>query len=306
MATSFSVERPRRAHRAHRAHRAGRVAGAVFRALVLSAVGLAAACSARAAPSAAGAEPVKEPSPMKDPLAERVALAFDLAASFGLPADAAAGARAAYLAAPARFVALLNEALEEDARLGRILDLVDKAHALPADYEPADLVSLNDYPLARTRADLRLREPVMAGLMAMDAEARAAGLKLVYGSSYRSYAYQEEVYARHARQLGEAAADRVSARPGHSQHQLGTAVDFSPIETGFGAMPEGRWLAESAWRFGFSLSYPQGYEAITGYDFEPWHYRYITKAGALLEREYFGGVQQYLMAFLRAFGAAGS
>lgn len=282
------------------------VVGAVAGALLLSALGLAAACSGRSPSAPAGVEPAKEPAAVKDPLIERAERAFGLMAGYGPPPEAAAGARAAFAAAPERFVALLNEALGEDARLGRILELVDKAHALPADYEPADLVSLNGYPLARARADLRLREPVMASVLAMDAEARAAGLKLVYGSSYRSYAYQEEVYARHVRQLGAAAADRVSARPGHSQHQLGTAIDFSPIETSFGATPEGRWLAENAWRFGFSLSYPQGYEAITGYDFEPWHYRYITKPGAALEREYFGGIQQYLMAFLRAFAAAGS
>lgn len=299
MPATYSIDRTRPRSRR-------RAAGAIARALLVSTVGLAAACSGRAVSAPAGVATAKEPAAVKDPLIQRVELALDLAASFGLPTDAAAGARAAFAASPGRFVALLNDALAEDARLGRVLDLVDKAHALPADYEPADLVSLNGYPLARARADLRLREPVMASVLAMDAEARAAGLKLAYGSSYRSYAYQEEVYARHLRQLGAAAADRVSARPGHSQHQLGTAIDFSPIETSFGATPEGRWLAESAWRFGFSLSYPQGYEAITGYDFEPWHYRYITKPGAALEREYFGGIQQYLMLFLKAFAAAGS
>lgn len=287
-----------------RRHAAGAIARALL--LMLSTVGLAAACSGRSPSAPAAVASTKEPAALKDPLIERVERAFGLMAGYGLPAEAAVGARAAFAAAPARFVALLNEALEEDARLGRVLELVDKAHALPADYEPADLVSLNGYPLARARADLRLREPVMASVLAMDAEARAAGLKLVYGSSYRSYAYQEEVYAGHVRRLGAAAADRVSARPGRSQHQLGTAIDFSPIETSFGAMPEGRWLAENAWRFGFSLSYPQGYEAITGYDWEPWHYRYITKPGAALEREFFGGVQQHLMVFLKAFGAAGS
>ena len=117
-------------------------------------------------------------------------------------------------------------------------------------------------------------------------------------SAYRSYDYQAGLYNRHVEQLGKAAADRVSARPGHSQHQLGTTIDFGSIAAGYGETPNGRWLAAHAWRFGFSLSYPAGYEEYTGYDYEPWHFRYLGRVGTRLEREFFAGLQQRFLVFL--------
>jgi D-alanyl-D-alanine carboxypeptidase len=103
---------------------------------------------------------------------------------------------------------------------------------------------------------------------------------------------------------GQEMADRESARPGASQHQLGTAIDFGSITDAFAETRAGRWLVAHAWEYGFSLSYPQGYEGITGYRYESWHYRFITKAGVLLQRRYFGDVQQYLLEFLDANRAA--
>ena len=97
---------------------------------------------------------------------------------------------------------------------------------------------------------------------------------------------------------GQETADRESARPGASQHQLGTAIDFGSITDAFARTRAGKWLFAHAGEYGFSLSYPQGYEGITGYRYESWHYRYVTKAGVLLQRKYFGDIQQYLMEFL--------
>jgi D-alanyl-D-alanine carboxypeptidase len=123
---------------------------------------------------------------------------------------------------------------------------------------------------------------------------------LVFSSAYRSYEYQAEVYARHVREMGQAAADRASARPGHSQHQLGTVVDFGSIDNSFAESMAGLWMAANAGRFGFSLSYPKGAEGQTGYDWESWHYRYVGKAAAALEAEYFG-LQHWMMVFLERF-----
>jgi LAS superfamily LD-carboxypeptidase LdcB len=69
--------------------------------------------------------------------------------------------------------------------------------------------------------------------------------------------------------------DKVSARPGHSEHQTGMAVDINDLEQTFENTVEGRWLSLNAWKFGFILRYPKGRESITGYDYEPWHFRYL-------------------------------
>jgi D-alanyl-D-alanine carboxypeptidase len=99
-------------------------------------------------------------------------------------------------------------------------------------------------------------------------------------SAYRSFGHQAALYAYWVALLGEAQAARTSARAGHSEHQLGTAFDLATAENGygfeeFGATYAGWWTGANAWRFGFVISYPEGGEEITGYDYEPWHVRFI-------------------------------
>lgn len=227
------------------------------------------------------------PSPPSDPLAPyRAALA-------GLPPKILARAEAA----PERFDALVRAIRSAAASDPRMLARVDKEKALPSDYEPEDLVSLTEYPFALSRWDLRLRKPAAEAAREMDAAAKANGVTLVFSSAYRSYSYQEQVYARHVREMGQSAADRVSARPGHSQHQLGTVVDFGSIDNRFAESPAGLWMAANAGRFGFSLSYPKGAENVTGYDWESWHFRYVGKEAAALESEFFG-LQHWMLVFL--------
>ncbi len=211
--------------------------------------------------------------------------------SSGLPVTIQQGISAK----PDAFLHLLAGVLSEPAEL---FVLVDKEHPLSASYVPPDLESLNDYRLDVSRKDLQLRSAIMPAVLAMDKAARAAGAPLLYSSSYRSYEYQADVYDREVKQFGREQADRESARPGSSQHQLGTAIDFGSITDAFAGTKQGRWLQAHAWEYGFSLSYPDGYEAVTGYRHESWHYRYVTKAGALLQREFFGDIQQYMLQFL--------
>ena len=218
-----------------------------------------------------------------------------------LPAEVAARSEAAIRADPDRFFRLLGAALDESKASSDLLVPVDKERALPPGFEPADLVSLNDYPLSASRRDLRLRKPVVDAVLEMDKAARMDGVQLVFSSSYRSYTYQDGLFKRYAAQYGEAEASRFSARPGTSQHQLGTAIDFGSIDDSFASTNAGRWLAANAWRFGFSLSYPEGGEPVTGYVWESWHYRYISKPGAELERVWFGGFQRYLLDFIAAW-----
>ena len=132
----------------------------------------------------------------------------------------------------------------------------------------------------------------------MAAAAWAEGLSLTVASSYRSYDYQVEVYARNVASDGQEEADRVSARPGYSQHQTGLVVDFGPIDNSFANTPGGRWVLANAARFGWSLSFPDGYEAVTGYVWESWHYRYVGLELAAFIDTYFDGIQQYALRFI--------
>lgn len=147
----------------------------------------------------------------------------------------------------------------------------------PRDFAPSDL---------RAAAIPYVYEPVLRDAAATAAEqlvaaASAEGIALTAQSSYRSYASQERVYAGWVARLGQAAADLTSARPGHSEHQTGLSIDFSAVPANctldqcFAATPQGQWLAANAWRFGFHLRYPEGATPVTGYEFEPWHYRYV-------------------------------
>jgi D-alanyl-D-alanine carboxypeptidase len=178
--------------------------------------------------------------------------------------------------------------------------LVDKQHPLSADYVPEDLVALRRYAdsLTLNKEDMQLRADVVPWLTAMSDAAALDGITLPVSSAYRSYQYQDNLFAYWTRELGREEASRVSAQPGESQHQLGTTVDFGSITPAFADTAASRWLMENAWRFGFSLSYPEGYEAETGYSYESWHYRYITVTGTRLEREFFGGIQQRMLEFL--------
>lgn len=205
------------------------------------------------------------------------------------------------LARPEAFFHLIAQVLDEPADL---FVLVDKGHPLAADYEPPDLVSLAAYRLSVSRDDIQLRKAIMPAVLEMAGAALADGAALLFSSGYRSYEYQSTVYDREVKAYGTEVADRESARPGMSQHQLGTAIDFGSITDAFAETRAGKWLLAHAEEYGFSLSYPQGYEKVTGYRWESWHYRFITKPGALLQKEFFQDIQQYLLEFLDSHRAA--
>lgn len=160
--------------------------------------------------------------------------------------------------------------------------VVDKGRILPRDYVPANLVvpkvSLRD---SASSSNMHLRADAAQALEALFAEANATNLKLRLVSGYRSYATQSSVYNGYVRSDGQASADAYSARPGHSEHQTGLAADVAPqslkcsLDPCFGNTPEGKWLAQNAYRHGFVISYREGMQAVTGYEHEPWHIRYV-------------------------------
>jgi D-alanyl-D-alanine carboxypeptidase len=158
--------------------------------------------------------------------------------------------------------------------------LVDRSHRLPADYVPEDLVSLpdNGVPTLGGR-ELLLRREAAEHLGALISAAAADGEELVVASAFRSYEDQRLSYGR-LKSIYGAGADSMSATPGHSQHQLGTAVDFTNAATAyqvkrrFGYTSASWWLRDHAPEHGFVLAYPPGGDE-SGYGWEPWHYRYV-------------------------------
>jgi D-alanyl-D-alanine carboxypeptidase len=176
--------------------------------------------------------------------------------------------------------------------------LVDKNHALPEGYAPGDLVELKGGSYEAGRNGLMLRREAADALEEMAAAAKAEGISLIASSTYRSYEYQVTVYNRVVAEMGQEAADRESARPGRSQHQTGLVVDFGSIDDSFAGTKAGRWMLRNAGRFGWSLSFPDGYEAITGYRWESWHYRYVGRSLAAFTDTYFNGIQQFALRFI--------
>jgi len=213
----------------------------------------------------------------------------------------ALSARIKTAAASPVFMADLLACLEGDPYLRA---LVDKRHSLPTGYAPNDLVTLAGGSYRVSRNGLTLRRAAEAALDEMAKAARADGVVLVASSAYRSYEYQTQVYNRNVREMGQEAADRESAKPGRSQHQTGLVVDFGSIDDSFAATPAGRWMAANAPRFGWSLSFPDGYEDVTGYRWESWHYRYVGKGLAAFIDKYFDGIQQYALRFLHEWEQA--
>ena len=117
-----------------------------------------------------------------------------------------------------------------------------------------------------------LYEGAAAAYQEMKEAAAADGITLFIISGYRDYNTQMQLYLQEVAMYGE--DQNTSAKPGHSEHQLGTTVDLNSLSQDFGETPEGQWLQQNAASFGFRMSYPAGMEAATGYAYEPWHWRW--------------------------------
>jgi D-alanyl-D-alanine carboxypeptidase len=181
--------------------------------------------------------------------------------------------------------------------------VVNKLRPLqPANYVPPDLV-LPAAPHIASTASSVLRSEAASALVSMFAAAAAEGAgAMQIQNAYRSFAVQTNTHNSLVNSLGAAKADAQSARPGYSEHQTGLALDIaaSPskcdIAACFATTPQGAWLAANSFRFGFILRYPADKQAVTGYVFEPWHYRYVGVAlatemhstGVTTMEEFFG------------------
>lgn len=142
--------------------------------------------------------------------------------------------------------------------------VINKRYPVGAAYAPEDLTMVGNGQSLRTEAANSLK-------MMQDA---ANGL-LTPASGYRSYDHQKSVYDAYVKAEGREKADTYSARPGYSEHQTGLAMDFSPIEDTFKDSQAYSWLVDNGYKYGWVLRYPEGKEPITGYMYEPWHWRYV-------------------------------
>ncbi|MFZ5815911.1 MAG: M15 family metallopeptidase [Bacillota bacterium] len=167
--------------------------------------------------------------------------------------------------------------------------LVNKRFKLPADYRPDDLVEPRVAFIFQEKVEKRLmRKEAARALELLFAAAEKDGIHLAGVSGFRSYETQKVLFAHYVRTQGEEVARKYSAEPGHSEHQTGLAMDLSgstgacAVEDCFADTPEAKWLAAHAAERGFIIRYPRGKESITGYNYEPWHLRYV---GAAVSRQ---------------------
>ncbi|MDE7121772.1 MAG: D-alanyl-D-alanine carboxypeptidase family protein, partial [Oscillospiraceae bacterium] len=154
--------------------------------------------------------------------------------------------------------------------------VANKSYGMPADYDPGMLPETAD-------AFARLQE-----------DAQALGLNIYMGSGYRNYEHQVRDFDSMCRAYGEEYASMVSARAGYSEHQTGYTIDCNTINNDFAETPEGQWLAANCHLYGFIVRYPLGKEAITGYDYESWHIRYVGVEAATEIYEHGLTLEEYL------------
>ena len=193
---------------------------------------------------------------------------------------------------------------EVDTDPASITVLVNHQYSLPEDYVPEDMISVNVKFICNEKEDKRLMQREAGeALEAMFEAAKEENVFLCAISGYRSYERQNRLYLNNIRVNGESYAKRFSAPPGQSEHQTGLAMDISSASNGYSLdyeladKPEGKWLIENCSEYGFILRYPKYKEEITGYAYEPWHFRYVGKRLAeyltmndLTLDEYYGSV----------------
>lgn len=165
-----------------------------------------------------------------------------------------------------------------------ILVLVNKYHKLSSDYVPSDLEILSSKYAVGTQ---KLRKEAKDKFMEMCDAAKEDGISIKAGSTYRSYSYQQGLYNRYVNRDGKKEADRYSARAGYSEHQTGLAIDILNGKNEFidEDNKEYDWLVNNCYKFGYILRYTKEDEAITGYQFESWHFRYVGTDVAMVIKD---------------------
>ncbi len=178
-----------------------------------------------------------------------------------------------------------------------ILVLVNKLNALPNYYVPGDLRAVK---LPSVKGKDQLRDVAATALETMFYDAKKSGHVLYARSGYRSYARQSSIFNSYVKQYGRKVAETFSAPPGMSEHQTGLTMDISSkganyeLIRKFGELPEGKWVKENSWKYGFIIRYPEGKTDITKYTYEPWHLRYVGVEAAKIIYKRDTTLEEYL------------
>jgi D-alanyl-D-alanine carboxypeptidase len=161
------------------------------------------------------------------------------------------------------------------------MTLLDTIYMVPRSYWPSNLVSIGQADIGGSG---KVRRSVIDDLAALAQAARQAGNSVRVVSAFRSYSTQASLFRREVDRLGVDRARSQVARPGHSEHQLGTTIDFGSGGGGkpwgggdWGRSPAGSWMKKNGWKYGFVMSYPKGKKSVTCYSYEPWHWRYVGR-----------------------------
>lgn len=156
--------------------------------------------------------------------------------------------------------------------------LVNRDNLLKRSYIPKNLVNSK----SKYKNNILIVKEVLDSFIKMKEDAKKQGYEIDIMSGYRSYDYQEKIYNKLVKEKGLNYAFRYIAPPGASEHQTGLAIDICVyrgnkcfIEHDISELEEVKWLHKNAYKYGFILRYPEGYEEITGYNYEPWHFRYV-------------------------------
>ena len=153
--------------------------------------------------------------------------------------------------------------------------IVNKNNKLSENYIPSDLEQID---LEYSCDNKYLRKIAKESFEQMATDAKKNGFNIVAVSTYRSYEYQEKLYNKYIKDKGYYYADMCSARAGHSEHQTGLAVDIADLSLdydNFEYTKEFNWIKKNAHKYGFIMRYPKAKFHITGFKYEPWHYRYV-------------------------------
>lgn len=166
--------------------------------------------------------------------------------------------------------------------------LVNNLHKLPESYSPPDLIYADIPFIFQEKTEKRkMRAEAAGAIKELFTDAKAQGISLLGVSAYRSYATQTALFHSYVSKDGYEEAKTYSALPGTSEHETGLAIDVTggggkcPAEECFGGTKEALWLEENVADYGFIIRYPKGKKAITGYQYEPWHLRYVGKSISL-------------------------
>ena len=174
-----------------------------------------------------------------------------------------------------------KEAMLADSKEKGFLILVNRENQVSETYKPKDLEPIKYYAPDREKSSRFMRAEASEAFNSLVEAAAKDEVILRMTTAYRSYNFQKTLYDSYVEKEGQEAADRFSAKPGCSEHQTGLAVDVSSpsvnyeLTDQFGETREGKWLSENAYRYGFIIRFPKGKEDITGYQYEPWHIRYV-------------------------------